>query len=246
MMTFALIFSAVLFLIGLLVFTARMGKMLPAGVKLIPFIAIALLWIHTYFFVLANKTGIIDVIIIIVFYFIVITIILPLGLGIIVFSILDRERVIPPEIIGDPSRKDKICIVYHPGISGATIAAIRVFALKLFEKGYSITVASAHRKLAVIFKNYKAIGFASPIYAGAIRPPIERFVKRNNFKGMTCFLLLTGTVKKEAAADIQKASKIVESSNGTVTASIKVVVTDPEPERTKEMAAFALTVLSRL
>ena len=203
-----------------------------------PLILIGILWTRAFFFNSSDQP-VINTILLIVFWTIFCVIVAPTGLGVILFSVLDREKANPPETIGDPSRKEKICIVYQHGMTDFTIKSIRSFALKLAEKGFSVTIASAHKWLAVNLKNYKTIGLASPVYAGLIRPPIERFIKRTDLTGVGCFIILTGSDKSRATDNIIEASKIVAMSHGSVIGAKKFFTNDPEQLTKKDLETFA-------
>jgi hypothetical protein len=241
-MTFAIISSGIIFVLGIFLFITSMGKMLPIGIKLLPFISVAILWIETYFFTMQDKGGVLKVLLLIAFWILVGVFVFPVGAGNIVFSFLDMEKVLPPEIIGDPSRKDKICFVYHPGMSDFTITNIRTCALKLSEKGYSVTIASAHKRLQVIIKNYKALVFSSPVYAGTARPPLTRFIETNDLSGTKCFLLLTGGGSSTAATELDKASKLIAKSNGSVSSSIKAAQDQSDEDRRRNLESFAANI----
>jgi hypothetical protein len=243
-MYYAAVYTCVLVVAGILIFASSFGRMLPAGVKFVPLLSIALIWAHTFFSSFGNGSNIPGTILIILFYFFTFVIVAPLSLGILFFAVLDRERSLPPEVIGDPSRKDKVCVIYHPGMSDFTITGIRTFAFKLAEKGFSTTIATANKALAVIFKNYKALVFASPVYGGVVRPPLIRFIERNNLSGLACFILLTGSVKETAVPDMQKAAQIVTASKGSVTGAIKVTTKESEQELRKVLENFGSEIAS--
>jgi hypothetical protein len=238
-MIFEIVFTSILALSIILFFTSNISKMFPMGIKLMPFILIALLWIRALFTGNNPDQSLLSVVLLVIFWVVFCVMVAPAGLGVTLFSLLDREKALAPETIGDPSRKDKICIVYQPGMSDFTIKCIRAFSLKLAEKGYSVTIASAHRRLAVNLKNYKTIGFASPVYAGLIRPPVENFIKRTDLSGTGCFIILTGGDKTRSTDNIIEASKIIASSHGSVIGSKKFFTNDPEQQTKKDLENFA-------
>ncbi len=234
----AAVYTCVLLSVLLLAFVTSAGKLLPMIARLVPLVSIALAWAHAYVFLFDGEGGIPGIVLLVLFYVLTFGISIPIGTGLIVFVFIDRERVLQPEVIGDPSRSNRVCVVYHPGASDFTVNCIRACALKLAEKGFSTTIASAHDSLAVVFKNYKAILFGSPVYGGMIRPPVVNFIKRTNLSGIACFILLTGGNGETSVIDIQKAAELITKSRGSVTGAIKVTQKDDEVELRKSLEAF--------
>ncbi|GAH97125.1 unnamed protein product, partial [marine sediment metagenome] len=130
-MNFAIIYTIIILLLGIPLFITNFAKLIPMpiGVKIFPFVAaISLLWLHTIFFRLKGRTGVMAIILLIIFYFLTYIIILPTGAGSMVVSILDREKNIPAETIGSDDCPEQIYIVYHPGISKFTTKVLRALA----------------------------------------------------------------------------------------------------------------------
>ena len=73
-----------------------------------------------------------------------------------------------------------IVIVYHPGNSGFAGRVIQVLSETLAQEGHRVTVYSAHPSLELDLSDVTALGLASPLYAGAIRPPLEKFIAHKN------------------------------------------------------------------
>ena len=99
-MNFAIIYTMIILLLSIPLFITNFARIIPIGVRILPFVAaISLLWLHTIFFRLKGRMGVMGIILLIIFYFLTYIIILPAGAGSMVVSILDREKNIPAEII---------------------------------------------------------------------------------------------------------------------------------------------------
>ncbi len=206
--------TVLLCIISLLMFVSGMGRMIPAGFKLIPLIAAIALWGAVYLHSLTGRTSFIGVLLLIVFYLLLI-ISLPSGIFTAISMVFDSEKDIPAITVGPESAKKNIYIIYHPGGSSFTMNTLVNFAEILAKSGFKTTLYSANKKNNPDLRGAYIVGFTSPVYGGKIRPPVEDYIERSDLKGVRSFILLTagGSDPKyceQVAAELEKkGSKIV-------------------------------------
>ena len=246
-MNFAIIYTMIILLLSIPLFITNFARIIPIGVRIFPFVAaISLLWLHTIFFRLKGRMGVMGIILLIIFYFLTYIIILPAGAGSMVVSILDREKNIPAETIGSDDSTEQIYIVYHPGMSKFTTKVLRALAEKITGNNYKVTLFCAGKDLQINLQDAKAIGFASPVYAGLIRPPLSDFIQRNEFSGIKCFVVLTGGGKESIDVDTAKAAKLIEEKNGEIIGREKFVTSDKENELQEKIKLFSKELINKL
>ncbi len=246
-MNFAIIYTIIILLLAIPFLTINFARTIPIGVKIFPFIAaISLLWLHTIFFRLKGRTGVIAIILLIIFYFFTYIIILPMGAGSAVLSILDREKNIPTETIGSDDSTEQIYIVYHPGISEFTIKVLRSLAENIAQNNYKITLYCAGKDLQINLQDARAVGFASPVYAGFIRPPLSDFIQRNELSGIECFVVLTGGGKGSMDVDTAKAAKLIEEKGGKIIGKEKFITSDKENALQEKINLFSKELIEKL
>jgi hypothetical protein len=246
-MNFAIIYTIIILLLGIPFFITNFARIIPLGVRIFPFVAaISLLWLHTIFFRLKGKMGVMGIILLIIFYFLTYIIILPAGVGSAVVSILDREKNIPAEIIGSDDSIEQIYMVYHPGMSKFTTKVLRALAENIAQNNYKVTLYSAGKDLQINLADARAIGFASPVYAGLIRPPLEDFIQRNELSGIECFLVLTGSDREGREADTSKAAKLIEEKGGKIVGKEKFITSDQEDELQVKIDLFSQELIEKL
>ena len=246
-MNFAIIYTIIIVLLGIPFFITNFARIIPIGVRVFPFVAaISLLWLYTIFFRLKGRTGAMAIILLIIFYFLTYIIILPAGAGSTVFSILDREKNIPAETIGSDDPTEQIYIVYHPGMSKFTTKVLRALAENIAQNNYKVTLYCAEKDLKINLQDARAIGFASPIYAGFIRPPLENFIQRNEFSGIECFVVLAGSDKEGREADTARAAKLIEGKGGKIIGREKFITSDKEDELQEKINLFSKELLEKL
>jgi len=246
-MNFAIIYTIIILVLAIPFLTINFARTIPIGVKIFPFIAaISLLWLHTIFFRLKGRTGVIAIILLIIFYFFTYIIILPMGAGSAVLSILDREKNIPTETIGSDDSAEQIYIVYHPGMSKFTTKVLRTLAENIAGNNYKVTLYSAGKDLQINLQDARAIGFASPVYAGLVRPPLEDFIQRNELSGIECFVVLTGSDREGREADTSKAAKLIEEKGGKIIGKEKFITSDKEDELQEKINLFSKELIEKL
>jgi len=246
-MNFAIIYTIIILLLTIPFFITNFARIIPIGVRIFPFVAaISLLWLHTIFFRLKGRTGVMAIILLIIFYFLTYIIILPAGAGSMVFSILDREKNIPAETIGSDDCPEQIYIVYHPGMSKFTTKVLRALAEDIAQNNYKITLYCAGKDLQINLQDARAIGFASPVYAGLIRPLLEDFIQRNEFSGIECFVVLTGSNKEGREADTARAAKLIEEKGGKIIKREKFITSDKEDELQEKIDLFSKELIGKL
>jgi len=246
-MNFAIIYTIIILLLAIPFFITNFVKIIPIGIRISPFVAaISLLWLHTIFFRLKGRSGIIAVILLIIFYFLTYIIILPAGVGSAVLSILDREKNIPAETIGSDDSTEQIYIVYHPGMSKFTTKVLRALAENITQNKYKVILYSAGKDLQINLQDARAIGFASPVYAGLIRPPLENFIQQNEFSGIECFVVLTGGSKESIDVDTAKAAKLIEEKGGKIIGKEKFITSEKEDELQEKIKLFSKELIKKL
>jgi len=246
-MNFAIIYTIIILLLSIPFFIISFARIIPIGVRIFPFVAaISLVWLHTIFFRLKGRTGVMAIILLIIFYFLTYIIILPAGAGSMVISILDREKNIPAETIGSDDSTKQIYIVYHPGMSKFTTKVLRALAEDIAQNNYKVTLYCAGKDLQINLQDARAIGFASPVYAGLIRPPLENFIQRNEFSGIECFVALTGADKEGIEVDTSKATKLIEENGGKIIGKEKFITSYKEDELQEKIDLFSKELIGKL
>ena len=248
-MNFATVYTIIILLLGIPFFITNFAKLIPIpmGVKIFPFAAaISLLWLHTIFFRLKGRIGVMGIILLVIFYFLTFIIILPAGVVSMVVSISDREKNIPPETIGSDDCPEQIYIVYHPGGSKFTTKVVRTLAENITQNNYKVTLYCAGKDLHINLQDARAIGFASPVYAGLIRPPLEDFIQQNEFSGIKCFVVLAGSHKETIEADTAKAAKLIEERNGEIIGKEQFITSDKEDELQEKINLFSKELIEKL
>jgi len=162
-----------------------------------------------------------------------------------VFFISDREKHIPAETIGSDDCPEQIYIVYHPGISKFTTKVLRNLAEDIAQNNYKVTLYCARKDLQINLQDARAIGFASPVY-GDIRPPLVDFIQRNEFSGIKCFVVLTGSYKELNEMNIAQAAKLVEEKNGEIIGREKFITSDKEDELQGKIDLFSKGLIEKL
>ncbi|MCL6613803.1 MAG: hypothetical protein K6U03_04160, partial [Firmicutes bacterium] len=178
-----------------------------------------------------------------IFFFLLI---LPAGLGLWAIEYLDRERRLPPVVLGDRAAEKEIAVVYHPGGSRFTGDVLRHLGERLGEAGYKVTLYSAHRDLRVDLGKAAAVGLASPVYASSIRPPLQRFIAASDFSGRRCFVLLTGGGPEGKEKDLESVVPSIEARGGRVVAVTKIVQAKEEARVEEQIRGFARDLLAAL
>lgn len=247
-MNFAIIYTIIILLLGIPLFITNFAKIIPIGVRTFPFVmSITLLWIYTIFFRLKGRMGVLAIILLIIFYFLTYIIILPTGVGSAVLSILDREKNIPAEIIGSDDCPEQIYIVYHPGMSKFTTKVLRSLAENIALNNYQVTLYAVGEDLQINLPEARAIGFASPVYAGLIRPPLEDFIHRNEFSDLECFIVLTGGGKEsKEGSETGKVAKLIEEKGGKIIEKEKFITSDKEDELQEKIDLFSRELIEKL
>jgi hypothetical protein len=246
-MNFAIIYTIIILVLSIPFFITNVLKMIPWGVRIIPFsLAVALLWLYTIFFRLKGKMGLIGIILLLIFYFLTYIIILPSGLGFLVLSILDREKNIAPETIGSVDYPEQIYLIYHPGMSKFTTKVLHSLAESISQNNYKVTLYNVRKDLQINLKEAKAVGFASPVYAGLIRPPLADFINRNEFSGINCFVVLTGSGEESSEVDTDKAAKLIEQKGGIIIGKDKFITFDKMNELQEKIDLFSKELIKKL
>ena len=246
-MNFAIIYTIILLLFSIPFFITSFARIIPIRVRISPFVvAISLLWLHTIFFRLKGRTGLMAIILLIIFYFLTYIVILSAGAGSMLISILDREKNIPAETIGSDDSTEQIYIVYHPGMSKFTTKVLRTLAENIAGNNYKVTLYCAGKDLQINLQDARVIGFASPVYAGLIRPPLENFIQRSEFSGIECFVALTGADKESIEVDTSKAAKLIEEKGGKIIGKEKFITSYKEDELQEKIDLFSKELIGKL
>ncbi len=240
-MVFGLVMTFILLLSGLSLFRTGIGRMIPAGVRIVPFLELGLLWLCLL--VLRGRwTG---ALVMVQFWVVFALMILPSAGGLWILESFDRERRIGPLGLGNPSGSKEILAVFHPGASDFTASALRELGACCSNTPYKLVLYSARRGLRLDLRQAAAVVFASPIYAGSIRPPVTHFLERTDLSGVRCVLLLTGSAAA-ADQDFGRAVPFVEARGGKIIAKTKVLQGKQAPALRDQMRPFFQDLLARL
>lgn len=140
-MTFGIVMTVILLLSGLSLCLTGMGRMMPLGFKLMPFVEAALLWL--YISPRGNK-GWLGILFLVQFYLMFVFITVAAASGFI-GEVLDRERNIGPVTLGNPRGEKTIVAIYHPGGSNFTGRVMREIGDRLAGTEYKMVLYSARR-----------------------------------------------------------------------------------------------------
>ncbi|MBA7548131.1 hypothetical protein ES705_40577 [subsurface metagenome] len=175
-MNFAIIYTIIILLLSIPFFVTNIARIIPIGVRIFPFVAaISLLWLHTIFFRLKGRTGVLSA-----------------------------------------------------------------------QNNYKVTLYCAGKDLQINLQDARAIGFASPVYAGLIRPPLENFIQRNEFSGIECFVALTGADKEGIEVDTSKTTKLIEEKGGKIIGKEKFITSYKEDELQEKIDLFSKELIGKL
>ncbi|GAG91388.1 unnamed protein product [marine sediment metagenome] len=108
---------------------------------------------------------------------------------------VNNQRKEIAKTIGNDDFAEQIYIIYHSGISKFTDNTLSTLAENIAKNNYRVTLYHVEKNLKIDFKEAKAIGFASPIYAGSIRQRLANFIQQIELSGIECFVVLTGADK---------------------------------------------------
>ena len=186
------------------------------------------------------------VLLLVLFYFLAFVMVFLPAAGAVIIEIMDRPRNIPSVTIGTPKNEKQIIMVYHPGASSFPSDVMRRLADSLAGSGYTITLKTAHAKLTLPAGKSAVIGLASPVYAGTIRPPLEKFIKDSDLKGRTCFIVLTGGDPSQAEKDTSKAASLVEERGGMVVDKVKLITRKDMEKVYEEIDQFVKSLVEKL
>lgn len=239
-MIFAIIMTAFLFLSFLSINLTEM-RMVPVGLRLMPLIEAALLWV----FVLSRgNKGWLWILFLIQYYIIFVIIVAMAGAGL-AGAILDREHNIGPVTLGNPRGEKTIAAIYHPGGTDYTGKFLRAMGERLAGTEYRLIMHSARRGLQIDLVGAEAVILASPVYAGQIRPPVKRFIERG-LAGKRCVLILTGGGAAMPEKEFAQVVPLIEKKGGEVIAKGKFAQSKDESKLREEAAAFTGRMLEEL
>ena len=100
--------------------------------------------------------------------------------------------------------------------------------------------------MQVNLKEARAVGFASPVYGGLIRPPLADFINRNEFSGINCFVVLTGSGEESSEVDTDKAAKLIEQKGGIIIGKDKFITFDKMNELQEKIDLFSKELIKKL
>lgn len=245
-MSFAIIYTVLLVLSVFPLFLTATGRMIPIGVRIFPFIAIIILWIYTLFFKIRGRSGFLGPLLLILFYFCAYIMVFLPAVGSIIIGRMDRPRNLPPVIAGDLKSQNHIAMVYHPGASDFTADVLTRLSKTLGEEGYKITLYTARSDLSLDTTEVAAVGVASPVYGGRIRPPLENFINNADLRGINCFVILTGGDGNSSDRETLKAASLIEKRGGIVVDRAKFITQKDRKKVYSEVDRFGKNLLHKL
>jgi len=246
-MNFAIIYTIILLLLAIPTFLTDFAQSIPLPMRVCIFVfALSFLWIYTLFFRLKGRMGFGGIMLLILFYFFTFVIIVPTGVGSSVITVMERGRIEPPITIGSEDSTEQIYIVYHPGASKFTSSTLKTLAENIAQNNYKVTLYSVSKDLQLDLQEVRAIGFASPIYAGNVRKQLVRYIEEDNLCGKKCFIVVTGSDREGLEKDTSKVVELVEERGGKVIGKIKFITSDKESELKNKINLFSQELLSKL
>jgi len=246
-MNFAIVYTILIFVLAIPTFFTDFAQSIPLGMRIFVLVfALAVLWIYIIFFRGRGKLGICGVILLILFYFFTFVIIVPIGVGSAVISLLESSKMNPPITIGSDENSGKIYMVYHPGASNFTTNTLKTLAENIAQDNYQVTLYSVSKDLQIDLQDVKAIGFASPIYAGNIKQQIIRYIIEDNLHEKKCFVVVTGSDREGLEKDTLKVSQLIKERGGKVIGKTKFITSDKESELKNKINLFGRELLEKL
>jgi len=246
-MNFAIIYTIIILILAVPIFLTDFAKSIPVGIRIFIIVfTLAFLWSYTIFFRTRGRLGFGGIILLILFYFITFVIIIPTGVGSTVISFLERGNMKPPITIGSEENTEQIYIVYHPGMSSFTIDALKILSENISRYNVKVTLYSINKNLQINLQNVKAIGFASPIYAGSVRQTLFDYIAKSDLSGKKCFVIVTGSDREGIEKDTLKVTKLIEEKGGNVIGKTKFINSDKENELKEKIEFFGQGLLKKL
>ncbi len=194
-MIFKIIFSTIL---GFCALNSIIKKRTLTAIFL-PLIAAGLLWTRDLY----SHISFIYTVINIVFWLIAIGAILDTAFSF-VYSIFDKDKDVPPIVIGEGNQGGEVYIIYHPGNSDFTTKVLTSLAKALSENNYKVTLFSSSPDLQLDLTKAVAVGISSNIIAGTIRTSINKFIENHNFEDVKFFIPIIGAVAQDADNELYK------------------------------------------
>jgi hypothetical protein len=197
----------------------------------LPLLALVTLWFNQLAFRGKSGWGVVSVIFWVLFGFF--SLMALMGTIFMVFTYGDREKQEIPVTIGQAGNPKEIAIIYHPGGSDLPKKVNTLIAEKLAQNGTKITLYTANAQLKIDPRKELAVGFASPVYGGSIRPPLLEFIQRTELTGVKCFVMITGWAH---SPEVEKVKTLIESKGGIYIGGRKFTAADLK--QTGEIDAF--------
>jgi hypothetical protein len=235
-----IIFSVILVICQVLIFLCPLLYKSQPRADFLPIIALAVLWLNRYLF--HGKKSVFSVILWIIFTFIGL-----LGLLSAIFTVFsygDTEQKGAPVVFGKSDNPKVIAMVYHPGGSNLPRKVNAHIADRLSQNGFKVILYTANAGLQINPQEFVAIGLSSPIYGGAIRPPLANFINRTDLTGVKCFVGITGGGKATQSGEIAKVKKLIESKGGIFIGGRKFILSDIK--QTSDIDAFIDSIKDHL
>jgi len=109
-----------------------------------------------------------------------------------------------------------------------------------------VTLYSVSKDLQLDLQEVRAIGFASPIYAGNVRKQLVRYIEEDNLCEKKCFIVVTGSDREGLEGDTSKVAQLIKERGGKVIGKIKFITSDKESELKNKINLFSQELLSKL
>ena len=246
-MNFAIIYTIILLVLAIPIFLTDFAQSIPLSIRIIVAVfAFSSLWIYTLFFKLKRRMGFGGIMLLILFYFITFVIIVPTGVGSSVITVMERGRIVPPITIGSEDNTEQIYIVYHPGASKFTSSTLKTLAENIAQNNYKVTLYSVSKDLQLDLQEVRAIGFASPIYAGNVRKQLIDYIEEDNLYRKNCFIVITGSDREGLEGDTSKVAELIKERGGKIIGKTKFITSDKESELKNKINLFIRELLSKL
>lgn len=235
-----IIFSVILIVCQVLIFLCPIIYQSELRANFLPLIALAVLWLNRYLF--QSKSAVFSAILWVLFA--VVGLVGFMFTLFMVFSYGDREQQEAPVIFGKGDGLKEIALIYHPGGSDLPRKVNVFLAERLSQNGFKVILYTAYAGLKIDPREFSAIGLSSPVYGGAIRPPLINFIKRTDLTGVKCFVSLTGGGKPARPGEIEKVQKLLESRGGVFIDGRKFNAADGK--QTNDINAFIDGITDKL
>lgn len=168
------------------------------------------------------------------------------GVGTTLSNRFDQPKSESALVIGKECSSGRIAIVFHPGGSGFTRGIVKQLGEDLAQRGYAVTVLTAHPDVDFDQGAYRALVIVSPVYGGEIRPPLLAFMHAHSPLSIPVFAVLTGWFGAMRDADLQRLSQATAQDSLTIREAVKIAWGDRAGAKAEKLGSLVNAIAESL